>query len=156
MTAVWVLLEALRQHEWRAFALAPARAWQGSWQQVTGPGAAGRGQRPLLIVLDCKGGGDARVKAGRTWRLHGAGARRVAIWPDEARLSLWDLPPADLAVLLFQMKASRAATAPPTRPASPARSCWPPTTTAACPAGCRCRTSTSAAGRLATASTQAN
>jgi hypothetical protein len=55
-------------------------------------------------VLDCKGGGDARVKAGRTWRLlHGAGARRVAIWPDEARLSLWDLPPADLAVLLFQM-----------------------------------------------------
>ena len=238
MTAVWVLLEALRQHEWRAFALAPVRDWQGSWDRVTGPGvartflllaplavpaglvlasglwawwnyavtsgirgwlasapatfdarqwrrqvwtakgriaapgavplmtsdgripaggtirsighrwrpvfavpfpacarhmvvvgatgsgktnlmmrlwagwftaaadaaAAGRGRAPLLIVLDCKGGGDARVKAGRTWRLlHGAGARRVAIWPDEARLSLWDLPPADLAVLLFQM-----------------------------------------------------
>ena len=84
MTAVWVLLEALRQHEWRAFALAPARAWQGSWQQVTGPGAAGRGQRPLLIVLDCKGGGDARVKAGRTWRLHGAGA--PGPWPSR-RLS---------------------------------------------------------------------
>ena len=31
--------------------------------------------------------------------LDGAGARRVAIWPDEARLSLWDLPPDDLAVL---------------------------------------------------------
>jgi hypothetical protein len=27
----------------------------------------------------------------------------VAVWPDEARLSLWDLPPADLAVLLYQM-----------------------------------------------------
>ena len=53
---------------------------------------------------DCKGGRDARVKAGRTRRLlYGAGARRVAIWPDEARLSLWDLPPRDLAVLLYQM-----------------------------------------------------
>jgi hypothetical protein len=60
--------------------------------------------RPLLIVLDCKGGPDARAKANRTRRLlHGTGARRVAIWPDEARLSLWDLPAADLAVLLFHM-----------------------------------------------------
>jgi hypothetical protein len=59
---------------------------------------------PLLIALDCKGGPDARVKAERTRRLlHGAGARRVAIWPDEARLSLWVLPPRDLGVLLFQM-----------------------------------------------------
>jgi hypothetical protein len=62
------------------------------------------GQRPLLVVLDCKGGRDARVKAGRTRRLlYGAGARRVAIWPDEARICLWDLPPEDLAVLLYQM-----------------------------------------------------
>jgi Helicase HerA, central domain len=65
---------------------------------------AGRGNRPLLVVLDCKGGGDAREKAGRTRRLlYGAGARQVAIWPDEAALSLWDLPPRDLAVLLYQM-----------------------------------------------------
>jgi hypothetical protein len=50
------------------------------------------------------GGRDARKKAERTRRLlYGAGARRVAIWPDEARLSIWDLPPADLAVLLYQM-----------------------------------------------------
>ena len=27
----------------------------------------------------------------------------MAIWPDEARLNLWELPPADLAVLLYQM-----------------------------------------------------
>jgi hypothetical protein len=55
-------------------------------------------------VLDCKGGRDARKKADRTRRLmSGAGARRVAIWPDEARISLWDLPPGDLAVLLYQM-----------------------------------------------------
>ena len=55
-------------------------------------------------MLDCKGGRDARVKAERTCRLlHGVGARRVALWPDEARVSIWDLPPADLAVLLLQM-----------------------------------------------------
>ncbi len=55
-------------------------------------------------MLDCKGGPDARAKAGRTRRLlHGTGARRVAIWPDEARLCLWDLPPRDLGVLLLQM-----------------------------------------------------
>src|SRR5580658_5950108 len=65
---------------------------------------AGTGNRPLLIVLDCKGGPDARRKAARTRRLlYGAGARRVAVWPDEARLCLWDLPPEDLAVLLYQM-----------------------------------------------------
>ena len=27
----------------------------------------------------------------------------MAIWPDEARLCLWDLPPRDLGVLLLQM-----------------------------------------------------
>ena len=44
-------------------------------------------------MLDCKGGRDARRKADRTRRLlYGAGARRVAIWPDEARVSIWDLP----------------------------------------------------------------
>ena len=55
-------------------------------------------------MLDCKGGRDARRKADRTRRLlYGAGARRVAVWPDEARLSVWELPPRDLAVLLYQM-----------------------------------------------------
>jgi hypothetical protein len=69
-----------------------------------GAAQAGRGPRPLLIVLDCKGGRDAPVKADRTRRLlYGGGAGRVAIWPDEARLSVWDLPPDDLAVLLYQM-----------------------------------------------------
>ena len=78
---------------------------QGGWFTATlGAARAGRGRRPLLIVLDCKGGRDARVKAERTRRLlYSAGARRVAIWPDEARVSVWDLPPTDLAVLLYQM-----------------------------------------------------
>jgi hypothetical protein len=80
------------------------RLWAGWFTATVTAARAGRGDRPLLIVLDCKGGQDARRKADRTRRLlYGAGARRVAVWPDEARLSLWDLPAPDLAVLLYQM-----------------------------------------------------
>ncbi|HEY6313657.1 MAG TPA: hypothetical protein VIY52_23030, partial [Streptosporangiaceae bacterium] len=80
------------------------RLWAG-WFTVTLDAAqSGRQPRPLLMVLDCKGGRDARRKADRTRRLlYGAGARRVAVWPDEAALSLWELPAQDLAVLLYQM-----------------------------------------------------
>ena len=80
------------------------RLWAGWFTAALHACYAGKGDRPLLIVLDCKGGPDSRRKAGRTRRLlYGAGARRVAVWPDEARLSLWDLPGRDLAVLLYQM-----------------------------------------------------
>jgi len=80
------------------------RLWAGWFTAALAAAQAGRGRRPLLVVLDCKGGRDARTKADRTRRLlYGAGAGRVAIWPDEARLALWDLPPNDLAVLLYQM-----------------------------------------------------
>ena len=80
------------------------RLWAGWFTATLAQARTGPGNRPLLVVLDCKGGPDARVKANRTRRLlYGAGARRVAIWPDEARLSVWDLPPNDLAVLLYQM-----------------------------------------------------
>jgi hypothetical protein len=80
------------------------RLWAGWYAATLGTHLRREGDRPLLIVLDCKGGPDARVKAERTRRLlHGVGARRVAIWPDEARLCLWDLPPRDLGVLLLEM-----------------------------------------------------
>jgi hypothetical protein len=80
------------------------RLWAGWFTATLQASRRGRGHRPLLVVLDCKGGRDARTKAERTRRLlYGAGARRVAIWPDEARLNLWELPPEDLAVLLYQM-----------------------------------------------------
>jgi hypothetical protein len=79
------------------------RLWAGWYACALA--AVPRGKpRPLLAALDCKGGPDARAKADRTRKvLRGAGAGRVAVWPDEATLSLWDLPARDLAVLLFQL-----------------------------------------------------
>jgi hypothetical protein len=80
------------------------RLWAGWFTATLAAWRSGKGGRPLLVVLDCKGARDARKKAAHTRRLlYGAGARRVAIWPDDASLSLWDLPPGDLAVLLYQM-----------------------------------------------------
>jgi hypothetical protein len=80
------------------------RTWAGWYAAAQAAHHTAAAPRPLLVVLDCKGGPDARVKAERTRRLlHAAGAGRVAIWPDEATLSLWTLPPADLAITLFQL-----------------------------------------------------
>jgi hypothetical protein len=59
---------------------------------------------PLLVVLDCKGGADARRIADRARRvLREAGARNVAIWPDEASLNLWTLPPRQLVTTLVDL-----------------------------------------------------
>jgi hypothetical protein len=80
------------------------RTWAGWYAAALAAHCRHGAPRPLLIVLDCKGGPDSRVKAGRTRALlHAAGARRVAIWPDEATISLWTLPPDELAVTLFQL-----------------------------------------------------
>jgi hypothetical protein len=80
------------------------RTWAGWYAAALAAHYRHQKARPLLVVLDCKGGPDARVKAARTRRLlHAAGARRVAVWPDEATICLWGLPPADLAVTLFQL-----------------------------------------------------
>ena len=66
--------------------------------------AAARGAPPLLVVLDCKGGADARRIADRFRRvLREAGARSTAIWPDEASLSLWQLPPRQLTTTLVDL-----------------------------------------------------
>jgi hypothetical protein len=80
------------------------RLWAGWFTAALQDARTGRGNRPLLLVLDCKGGRDAREKADRTRRLlYGAGAERVMVWPDDAALCLWSLPAPDLAVLLYQM-----------------------------------------------------
>jgi hypothetical protein len=80
------------------------RLWAG-WYAAALHAHHSRGSpRPLLVVLDCKGGPDSRVKADRAVRLlHGAGARRVAVWPDQAALSLWTLPARELALAVYQM-----------------------------------------------------
>jgi hypothetical protein len=55
-------------------------------------------------MLDCKGGADARRVADRVRRvLREAGARATAIWPDEASLSLWALPPRQLITTLLDL-----------------------------------------------------
>jgi hypothetical protein len=69
------------------------RLWAGFMAAGLARHAAGLAGPPLIVILDCKGGADARRIADRTRRvLRDSGARNVAIWPDEARLSLWNLP----------------------------------------------------------------
>ena len=80
------------------------RLWAGFMATALRRHAAGQGRLPLLVVLDCKGGADARRIADRARRvLRLAGARSTAIWPDEASLSLWALPPAQLTSTLVDL-----------------------------------------------------
>jgi hypothetical protein len=80
------------------------RLWAGFLARGLQLHAAHAGRRPLLVVLDCKGGADSRRVADRVRRvLRGAGARFTAVWPDEASLSLWQLPPAELTSTLLDM-----------------------------------------------------
>jgi hypothetical protein len=80
------------------------RLWAGFMAAALGRHAAGAGPLPLLVVLDCKGGADARRIADRARRvLREAGVRATAIWPDEASLSLWELPPRQLITTLLDL-----------------------------------------------------
>jgi hypothetical protein len=80
------------------------RLWAGFLAAGLHRHAAGDAGPPLLVVLDCKGGADARRLADRTRRvLRDAGARNVAVWPDEVRLSLWSLPPHQLITTLVDL-----------------------------------------------------
>ena len=80
------------------------RLWAGFMAAGLRRYAAGTGRRPLLVVLDCKGGASSRKVADRTRRvLRDAGARSTAIWPDEATLSLWTLPPERLVTALLDL-----------------------------------------------------
>ncbi|HEY2443210.1 MAG TPA: hypothetical protein VGI31_08760 [Streptosporangiaceae bacterium] len=80
------------------------RLWAGFMAAALRRYAAGSGRRPLLVVLDCKGGADSRRVADRARRvLRDAGARSTAIWPDEASLSIWALPPDRLVTTLLDL-----------------------------------------------------
>src|SRR6202161_4081511 len=86
------------QRQWHRQAKAAAR--RNAARDAAQQGAA----RPLLVVMDCKGGPDARAKAARTTRLlTTAGAPDVRTWPDQASVSLLSLPPRELAVTLLQL-----------------------------------------------------
>ena len=80
------------------------RLWAGFMAAGLRRYAVAAGRRPLLVVLDCKGGASSRKVADRTRRvLRDAGARSTAIWPDEASLSLWALPPDRLVTTLLDL-----------------------------------------------------
>jgi hypothetical protein len=80
------------------------RLWTAFMATAMRRHVSGQGLAPLLVVLDCKGGGDARKIADRVRRLlREAGARTTAIWPDEASLSIWALPPPQLITTLVDL-----------------------------------------------------
>jgi hypothetical protein len=79
------------------------RLWAAFMATALQRHATGRGDLPLLVVLDCKGGADARKIAARFRRaLREAGAS-TAVWPDDASLSLWELPPRKLTTTLVDL-----------------------------------------------------
>jgi hypothetical protein len=93
---------------WAGFMAAGLRRYAAGPDGATPGGTATAGtttgRRPLLVVLDCKGGASSRKVADRTRRvLRDAGARSTAIWPDEAALSLWTLPPDRLVTTLLDL-----------------------------------------------------
>ncbi|HXB47421.1 MAG TPA: hypothetical protein VNW50_06620 [Streptosporangiaceae bacterium] len=80
------------------------RLWAGYLAAARRRQAARMAGPPLIVILDCKGGGDARRIADRARRvLRSAGAGNVAVWPDEACLSLWTLPARQLVSTLVDL-----------------------------------------------------
>jgi len=80
------------------------RLWAGFMATGLRRHAKGLGALPLLVVLDCKGGSDARRIAERFRQaLRQAGAGSAAVWPDDASLSLWALPPRQLTTTLVDL-----------------------------------------------------
>jgi hypothetical protein len=80
------------------------RLWAGYLATARRRHAARQAGPPLIVVLDCKGGADARRVADWARRvLLNLGAGNVAVWPDEARLSLWSLPARQLISTLVDL-----------------------------------------------------
>jgi hypothetical protein len=79
------------------------RLWAGWASAATAAARAGQGPRPLLVVIDAKGGHDSRQRAAETRAaLAAAGVTRFVTWPD-VPLNMWHIPPRELAVLLHQL-----------------------------------------------------
>jgi hypothetical protein len=81
----------------------------GFWAAAGSRFARGRDAPPWVVVIDAKGGFDSRDSALKACEiLADAGAGRIVVWPDEAAVSLWGLPPARLAAVLTDMVPSAA------------------------------------------------
>src|SRR5699024_9688630 len=68
--------------------------------------ARGEADRPLVLMIDCKGGPQS-AHDGTAWiddmiRM-GVPAARAAVWPFTARLDIWSMAPTDMAACLQQM-----------------------------------------------------
>lgn len=79
------------------------RLWAAFMATALQRHAGGRGDLPLLVVLDCKGGADARKIAARFRRVLREAGASTAVWPDDASLSLWELPPRQLTTTLVDL-----------------------------------------------------
>ncbi|MBM7784896.1 helicase HerA domain-containing protein [Tenggerimyces flavus] len=80
------------------------RLWAGFWESASRWHAKGREHRPLLVVIDAKGGFDGRDTAERALDvMTDLGAGKVGMWPDEVSLNLWALPPARLTEVLVDL-----------------------------------------------------
>jgi Helicase HerA, central domain len=80
------------------------RLWAGFWACAAELYRKLRGPRPWLMVIDAKGGWDARDAAQRAREvLADVGAQTIAVWPDEVALDMWALPPLRLAELLIDL-----------------------------------------------------
>jgi hypothetical protein len=95
---------------WYAATLAAYEKDHARWEKAARRGGPGNGKRrdsgrPLVVILDCKGGLDARAKASRIRRvLLAAGAADVRRFPDHATVSIWTgMEPRALAVFLHQV-----------------------------------------------------
>jgi hypothetical protein len=76
----------------------------GFWAAALARFRRGAGARPWVVMVDAKGGFDARDAAERARRaLADVSAGRVAIWPDEVSLNLWALPPGRLVEVLTDL-----------------------------------------------------
>ena len=80
------------------------RLWAGFWPAASRWHGKGHEDRPLLVVIDAKGGFDGRDTAERACRvMTDLGAAKVGMWPDEVSLNLWALPQARLTEVLVDL-----------------------------------------------------
>lgn len=79
------------------------RLWAGWFAAALHAARRQAAPRPLLVVIDGKGGRDSLARATETRAaLAAAGAARVALWP-YVPLNMWDIGPRELVTLLHQL-----------------------------------------------------